>query len=169
MSLRLDSALVATAIVALVVLGAGALAARLRRSVAWGAGASLAALGGVVFLVAMPLTPVGIPRDVTHANLACGELRVTQTFTGTTELYTVFLYFKSRGDAGWRQYLVDNDSPYWWGRLSVEQPDHAHLSIYGLRRATFRCSDQRIAFSSGQSRGDSGVVVRDPLHFGAKR
>jgi hypothetical protein len=97
---------------------------------------SLLILG--LWLVFMPHTPTLLPREVERAKLSCGELLLTQTFTGTVEPYIVWVYFRAPGAPEWDQYFVDFEAPYWWGGLDA-RADGAMLTFYGRRIGDFAC------------------------------
>lgn len=91
-----------------------------------------------VWLLIMPHTPTLEPREVARAEVSCGDLLVTQMFTGTVEPYIVWLYYKAPGETDWGQFFVDDEAPYWWGGLDASG-DAATLTLYGKPVGQFTC------------------------------
>jgi hypothetical protein len=93
----------------------------------------------------MPFEPVGRPLSVAGGKLACGEVQLTQTFTGSTDPYFVLFYFRPAGEKDWLEYYVDDESPYWRGSIRVTpDEDSCVVTFYSSADLSFSCSDRRL-------------------------
>ncbi|MET0795223.1 MAG: hypothetical protein ABW061_27135 [Polyangiaceae bacterium] len=110
----------------------------------------------------MPHRPVGVPREASRTHLACGELLLTQTFTGTPDPYRVFLYYRPNGATFWSRYFVDDEAPFWWGGLSPIAQG-ARLSLYTHTEGLFSCEGPTFTLHGKDMPVRAGYLVPDPL------
>ncbi len=118
---------------------------------------------GLFLYFIMPFEPINRPTVVARGHLACGDVLLTQSFTGTTEPYVVSFYFRPPGSAMWAEYYVDHDSPFWRGTLQIAPSgDSCGLILYGSETGSFSCNDQKLARRSGR-RLPPMALIADPL------
>jgi hypothetical protein len=133
-----------------------------RHLLRWGLVTLLAVGAAVVFYFIRPFQPVNRPTLIDRASLSCGEVLLTQTFTGTTEPYVVSLYFRANGSRSWSEYYVDHDSPFWRGKLKVSPSrDSCELVFYGSRFGEFSCREL-VVERPGRSYPPKAVIA-EPL------
>lgn len=111
----------------------------------------------------MPLEPVGRPSIVARGELSCGQVMLTQTFTGTADPYYVLFYFLPKGAKEWIEFYVDDESPYWRGSLRVSPNREAcSVTFYGRQDLAYRCGDSTL---QREKRVASlpRALVQDPL------
>ena len=133
------------------------------RSAVWLALLLPAALGTVFLLFIMPFESVGRPLVAARGALSCGEVLLTQTFTGTSDPYFVLFYFRASGSSDWAEFYVDDESPYWRGQVhpSPDQ-DSCTVTFYAKKALSYRCGDSRLKRSNGTD-VPARAIVRDPL------
>jgi len=97
-----------------------------------------------VFFI-MPFEPLGRPSVVAEGELSCGQVLLTQTFTGTPDPYFVLFYFRPSGANEWVEFYVDDESPYWRGSLQIAASrERCTVSFYGKEELAFRCGDRAL-------------------------
>lgn len=113
----------------------------------------------------MPFEPVDRPTLVGRERLSCGDIMLTQTFTGglAPGAYVVLLYFRSPEAKHWDEYYLDHESLYWRGSIDVaaDRTSSAFHS-YGTLRGSFSCSDREMLRPRGNRLGPKAIVA-DPL------
>jgi len=115
----------------------------------WLASLPGAVIFAFVFFI-MPFSPVGRPLLVASGTLSCGEVLLTQTFTGTPDPYFVSFYFRPTGTKAWEEYYVDDESPYWRGTVRVESSgDSCSVTFYGTKELSFTCGAARLVRRHG--------------------
>ncbi len=122
-----------------------------------------AALGLTFYFLIMPFEKVGRPLVVATGRLACGEVLLTQTFTGTSDPYLVLFYFRPNGARDWAEFYVDDESPYWRGTMHISPSgDLSSVTLYGTQELSFRCGTRTLG-RRGQKPAPSRAIVQDPL------
>lgn len=115
------------------------------------------------FYLVMPLEPVERPLLIGRSRLTCGDVALTQRFTGTLEPYIVSLYYRPNSDARWLEYYVDHEGLFWRGTLrSAIGADACQLIYYGAEVGSFSCSDLRLQTKNGRKLAPKRVVT-DPF------
>jgi hypothetical protein len=111
----------------------------------------------------MPFEKVGRPIAVTSGKLACGDVRLTQTFTGTSDPYFVLFYFRANGAREWVEFYVDDESPYWRGSLRVSpNRDSCSVTFYESEELSYRCGDHSLERRRTQP-APARALVADPM------
>jgi hypothetical protein len=122
-----------------------------------------AAFGLAFVFVIMPFEKVGRPLVVASGRLTCGEVLLTQTFTGTPDPYVIFFYFRASGSHEWVEFYVDDESPYWRGSLRVSpNGDGCSVTFYASEELSYACGDR----SLGRRRrkpASPRAIVTNPL------
>jgi hypothetical protein len=117
---------------------------------------------GFIFLL-MPFEEVGRPLVVASGKLACGEVLLTQSFTGTSDPYFVLFYFRANGAHEWVEFYVDDESPYWRGSLRVSQDSNScSVTFYWAEKLSYRCGERSLA-RSRRTPTLPRALVADPL------
>lgn len=130
-------------------------------------GGLLLASVSLLLYVLMPFSPVGEPLLVAAATTDGGiEMLVTQTFTGTTDLYKV-AFFVREGDESWSVYYLDGDALYWRGRIELDK-GKKEATVYRGSTAEVRFNWEKREFrwwtGDGWEEGEPhGIVQGDPL------
>lgn len=121
------------------------------------------ALGLAFVYFIMPFEKVGRPLVVASGRLACGEVMLTQSFTGTPDPYFVLFYFRANGSGRWAEFYVDDESPYWRGSLQMSPAgDSCSLSFYASKELSYSCGDRNLG-RRGRTAAPARAIVTDPL------
>ena len=125
--------------------------------------AGLAVVGAGWFVI-MPHTPTGVVQEVSRAKLECGDVLLTQTFTGTTDPYEVWFYFRPSANEPWHQYFVDFEAPFWWGGLTrASDGKSSQLHSYLQSEGVFRCENAAFELRGGR-RIPARQTLTDPFN-----
>lgn len=123
-----------------------------------------AALLAAAFLFfIMPFEQVGRPFVAARGSLTCGDVMLTQTFTGTSDPYFVLFYFRPLGTTEWVEFYVDDESPYRRGSLQIAPGgERCAVTFYGREDLSFGCRDRSL---KRRNRTDAlpRKLVTDPL------
>jgi len=102
-------------------------------------------LGLLFIYFIMPFEKVGQPSPVARGIVACGEVLLTQTFTGTSDPYYVLFYFRANGANEWAEFYVDDQSPYWRGNLEISpRGDSCSVTFYTKAVLSYGCGDRSL-------------------------
>lgn len=127
----------------------------------WSCGIAVLALVVAIFYFFMPLQPFDQPTIVAREHLSCGEALVVQRFDGPT--YEVMFYFRRSSTEPWGEYFVDNDSPFFRGKLkALDDGRSCVLSFYGAFMGFFACDSMELIHRNGRAYRPK-AFVRDPL------
>lgn len=105
----------------------------------------------------MPFEPGGRPSLVGRERLTCGDVMVTQTFSGelaSVGAYMVSLYFRPAEQKARSEYYLEHESVYWRGSIDIAAGrSSASFVSYGKARGAFSCADAKLTRPIGAKLG----------------